>query len=51
MKIAANLLTAVIIAIASLALAQSVKEQSATKVPITAFVNVKVVPMDSRTCA
>ncbi len=46
MKIAARLLTLLVIAIAGLTLAQSVKEQNGTKAPITAFVNVNVVPMD-----
>jgi hypothetical protein len=46
MKLTANLLAALVIAIASLTLAQSGKDPSATKAPITAFVNVNVVPMD-----
>jgi imidazolonepropionase-like amidohydrolase len=46
MKFTANLLTVFIGAIAGLTLAQSGKGLSATNAPITAFVNVKVVPMD-----
>jgi hypothetical protein len=46
MKLTANLLAALVIAIASLTLAQSGKDPSATIAPITAFVNVNVVPMD-----
>ena len=46
MKFTANLLTAFIGAIAGLTLAQSGKVLSATNAPITAFVNVNVVPMD-----
>ena len=46
MKFMANLLTVFIVAIAGLTLAQSGKEPNATKAPITAFVNVNVVPMD-----
>jgi imidazolonepropionase-like amidohydrolase len=46
MKLTANLLAALVIASASLTLAQSGKDPSATKAPITAFVNVNVVPMD-----
>jgi imidazolonepropionase-like amidohydrolase len=46
MKLTANLLAAIVIASASLTLAQSGKDPSATKAPITAFVNVNVVPMD-----
>ncbi len=46
MKLTANLLTVLVIAIANLTLAQSGKESDATKAPITAFINVNVVPMD-----
>jgi len=46
MKFMANLLTLFIVAITGLTLAQSGKEPNATKAPITAFVNVNVVPMD-----
>jgi imidazolonepropionase-like amidohydrolase len=46
MKFTANLLTAFIGAIAGLTLAQSGKVLSATNAPITAFVNVNVVPME-----
>jgi imidazolonepropionase-like amidohydrolase len=46
MKFAAYLLSVLVIAIASLTLAQSVREQNATKAPVTAFVNVNIVPMD-----
>jgi imidazolonepropionase-like amidohydrolase len=46
MKLTAKLLTVLVIAIANLTLAQSGKESDATKTPITAFVNVNVVPMD-----
>ena len=46
MKFTANLLTILVITIASFTAAQSVKEPNATKAPITAFVNVNVVPMD-----
>jgi imidazolonepropionase-like amidohydrolase len=46
MKFTANLLTVLIIAVAGLTMAQSGKEPNATKAPITAFVNVNVVPMD-----
>ena len=46
MKFTANLLTILVIAVAGLTAAQSVKEPNATKAPVTAFVNVNVVPMD-----
>jgi amidohydrolase family protein len=46
MKFTANLLTVFISAIAGLTLAQSGKGLNATNAPITAFVNVNVVPMD-----
>jgi len=46
MKFTANLLTVFIGAIAGLTLAQSGKGPNETKGPVTAFVNVKVVPMD-----
>src|SRR5262245_36957036 len=46
MKFTANLLVVIVIAIAGLTFAQSGKETNATKAPITAFVNVNVVPMD-----
>src|SRR5262245_4458603 len=46
MKFTANLLTVLVITIAGLTLAQSVKEPNATKAPVTVFANVNVVPMD-----
>jgi imidazolonepropionase-like amidohydrolase len=46
MKFTANLLIVLVIAVGGLTMAQSGKEPSATNAPITAFVNVNVVPMD-----
>ena len=46
MKFTANLLIVLVIAVVGLTMAQSGKEPNATNAPITAFVNVNVVPMD-----
>ncbi len=46
MKFTTCLLSLFVLAIASLALAQSGKETSATKAAVAAFVNVNVIPMD-----
>ncbi len=46
MKFKAYLLTLFVIAIAGFTSAQSAKEPNATKAPISAFVNVNVIPMD-----
>jgi imidazolonepropionase-like amidohydrolase len=46
MKFTANLLIVLVLAVGGLTMAQSGKEPNATNAPITAFVNVNVVPMD-----
>lgn len=46
MKFTPNLLIVLVIAVFGLTMAQSGKEPNATNAPITAFVNVNVIPMD-----